>query len=374
MLHHFLLMTVSITERQVALLGPRSLPRYWAAVWVTLIGGSLSFNTLRCRLRFIGDFYEYADLIHRDGWLDDVLASLDFQRLKTILQGYFARLQGSPTGNSHNRWQTVAAFVSSTVELLSQTDVHAGRINALQANISRLNWLFTQLQLDQERSPARIRSLPSAVLDELYDIVLPDGKRNPIRSEHVRWRGFASFRLFFHGGLRLGELLGLAEGCLNSEMDSKGKVVFWLNVKTNEYEDDTRYTLPSIKTSTSIRQIPVSKATADVLLNYSSNYRGKPTHSWFLNSTWNRPLSAEAMNQMFHRFSEKLSPNASKLLVERTGKTVITPHDLRHTAAVIRYKQFRARGDTEDDAMQLLRSFFGWSRDSDMPLLYPNPA
>lgn len=222
------------------------------------------------------------------------------------------------------------------VELLCQTEVNAGRINELQANISRLSWLFTQLQFDQERSPARIRSLPSAVFDELYDIALPGGKRNPIKSEHVQWRGFASFRLFFHGGLRLGETLGLAEDCLKSEMDSKGKVVFWLNVKTNEYEDDTRYTLPSIKTSTSIRQIPVSKATADVLLNYSTNYRGKPTHSWFLNSSWNRALSAEAMNQMFRRYSEKLSPNTSKLLTERTGKSVVTPHNLRHTAAVIR--------------------------------------
>ncbi|MEI2722917.1 MAG: hypothetical protein V9H26_05080 [Verrucomicrobiota bacterium] len=265
---------MSVTERLVALLGPRSFPRYWPAVWSILIGGSFSFNTLRSRLRCIGDFYEYADLIHRDGWLDDALASLDFHSLETILQGYFARLQGSPTGNSHNRWQTVAAFVSSIVELLCQTEVNAGRINELQANISRLSWLFTQLQFDQERSPARIRSLPSAVFDELYDIALPGGKRNPIKSEHVQWRGFASFRLFFHGGLRLGETLGLAEDCLKSEMDSKGKVVFWLNVKTNEYEDDTRYTLPSIKTSTSIRQIPVSKATADVLLNYSTNYRG----------------------------------------------------------------------------------------------------
>lgn len=41
---HELIMTMSVTERLVALLGPR-VPRYWPAVWSILIGGSFSFNT-----------------------------------------------------------------------------------------------------------------------------------------------------------------------------------------------------------------------------------------------------------------------------------------------------------------------------------------
>lgn len=54
--------------------------------------------------------------------------------------------------------------------------------------------------------------------------------------------------------------------------------------------------------------------------------------------------------------------------------TSISAHDLRHTAAVVRIKQLLANGDAMPEALQKLRSFFGWSPTSPMPQLYAKAA
>jgi len=48
----------------------------------------------------------------------------------------------------------------------------------------------------------------------------------------------------------------------------------------------------------------------------------------------------------------------------------ITSHDLRHTCAVIRLAHLRASGIPEEESLQKLRAFFGWSYTSIMPRLY----
>ena len=59
-----------------------------------------------------------------------------------------------------------------------------------------------------------------------------------------------------------------------------------------------------------------------------------------------------------------------KTLKYRTGKNSVTPHDLRHTCAVVRLNQFLNNGDTVELALPKMRVFFGWSRVSNMPSKY----
>lgn len=161
---------------------------------------------------------------------------------------------------------------------------------------------------------------------------------------------------------------------LKSEQTKSGRQ-FWLKVTTNEYEDnDPRHSTPSIKNVNSIRQIPVSPVTATALLAYVENYRGRQNHSYFLSSAKNCPLSVEGINYFFKVLSASMSRDAMKVMDDRTGMTSISPHDLRHTAAVVRMKQLLAKGDSMPESLQKLRSFFGWAADSSMLQLYAKAA
>jgi integrase len=176
-----------------------------------------------------------------------------------------------------------------------------------------------------------------------------------------------------HLGLRRGEALILRADFLKWERTATGRQ-YWLNVQTNDSEDDPRYSTPSIKTVTSIRQIPVSGIIAEAFYTYLDNYRGEQNHPYFLSSMKKQPLSAEGMNYFFKILTGSLSPSTLKILFDRTGMLSISPHDLRHTAAVIRMRQLLSRGDSMPEALQKMRSYFGWSMTSSMPQLYAKAA
>ena len=59
-----------------------------------------------------------------------------------------------------------------------------------------------------------------------------------------------------------------------------------------------------------------------------------------------------------------------KELEDRTGKKSITPHVLRHTCAVIFLNQLLKMGDSIEEALAKMRSFFVWVPNSDMRLRY----
>ncbi|UCV16975.1 site-specific integrase [Quatrionicoccus australiensis] len=124
------------------------------------------------------------------------------------------------------------------------------------------------------------------------------------------------------------------------------------------------------KTHASIRQVPVSELTANIIQSYTENFRGKASHPFLLNSAKGTPLSMEGISVLFNRLSAALPKNVIKQLEDRTGKTSISAHDLRHTCAVVRLNQLLDSGTEMDVALQKLRTFFGWTRNSDMPRKY----
>lgn len=78
----------------------------------------------------------------------------------------------------------------------------------------------------------------------------------------------------------------------------------------------------------------------------------------------------EGLSALFRRITAAMPKEVMKELQDRTGKTSITPHDLRHTCAVVRLNQLLSSSVPMDEALQRLRSFFGWARTSSMPRMY----
>jgi integrase len=360
--------------RGPVLLDERHIPRFWAAVWITMAGSELASGTLTKRLRQIESLYAHADETAGEGALDDALGDLDFDRLGDILQSWFVRLRNQPTVSNATelRWRTGFDFVRTVTTWLAKGP--RSKSQAVEARLQRLATLYAQLHIRRDRQSESVRSLPSAVLETLYETLDPESATNPFKQERTRWRIYAAFTLLKNQGLRRGELLLLPVDVIKSGFDRKAGITrLWLNVKQNDYceeDDDPRYSKPSIKTADSYRQLPVSPLTAKVIQTYSENFRGRPDHPFLFNAQSNAPLSSESLTAAFKMISAALPAAAVKELRDRTGKTTISPHDLRHTCAVVRLHQLLERSVDMPVALQQLRAFFGWSKESDMPLRY----
>jgi integrase len=359
-----------------SLAGLRRLPRYWAAAWTLLIGGSLAESTLKQRLSNIEAFYQHAEDGRLPGVLDDALGRQDLPTLEELLESYFVTLRNVPAvrSSTEQRWRDAVSFVREISERLTRTLEASSRLANVTVRLERLDRLYGQLRIAKRTDVHFVRALPAAVFSELQDLVAPGSASNPFKSAVTQWRVYCAFLLLLNQGLRRGEALTLRADFLKSERTATGRQ-YWLNVQSNDSEDDDRrYSAPSIKTLSSVRQIPVSAVIADAFYTYLENYRGRQNHPFFLSSMRNLPLSAEGMNHFIKVLTSSLSPSALKLLRDRTGMSSISPHDLRHTAAVVRIKQLLSRGDPMPEALQKMRSYFGWSRTSSMPQLYAKAA
>ncbi len=352
------------------------LPRYWASAWILLFGASLAISTLKQRLSNIEVFYTHVDGDRKIGALDDAIGELNIPLLEEMLESFFLTLTNVPQiqTTSEQRWKDALTFVREICERLARTSEMSLKFEELRLRLERLNRIYGQLRTSRKTQPVIIRALPASVLQALYESVIPDSVNNPFKTESTQWRVYVAFLLLLHQGLRRGEVLSLPADFLKSERTTNGRE-YWLNVRSNEYDDDDpRHSLPSIKTLSSVRQIPVSLSTATALETYLHNYRGKQNHSFFLSSAKNLPLSAEGLNYFLEVLTQALTPESLKVLQERTGMKSISCHDLRHTAAVIRIKQLLSRGDDMSEALQKMRSFFGWAPNSSMPQLYAKAA
>lgn len=353
-----------------------NLPRYWATVWASMSGSGAAVSTQIKRLRYVESLYCHADRLFGACSLDDAIADLDEVRLAEILESWFIsiRNRAEPTSADEARWRTGLVFVTTVVTWLSKTSLPNERLRRIDGQLHRLTTLYGQLHVRKGRQTSRIRSLPAAVIEALYEMLDPESRINPFSRQRGRWLAFLAFMLMLHQGLRRSELMLLSADVINSAFDERQqRTRHWLNVSLSQYADDeldSRYSRPSIKSSNAIRQLPVSAATAGVVQSYVENYRGKPEHPFLLNTQQNTPLSTESLTKIFAKISANLPPRTIKELVDRNGRSTVTPHDLRHTCAVVRLNQLLRQGDSMEEALQKLRSFFGWSRESQMPIRY----
>ncbi|MBE2259078.1 MAG: site-specific integrase [Rhodobacteraceae bacterium] len=360
--------------QEPSLFDVNGLPRYWATIWSIFQAADLAPATKRKQLSCVEALYQFADTQKGSGALDNAFGSVDIETLGELLEAYFVALRNhsGPAESLQLKWRTVFQFVTDIILRLSKTNQPVQRLQLIQARLNRLELLYGQLRIARKRSQDILRALPALVVEALYEMLDPESSKNPFRDARSKWRAFIVFILLLHQGLRRGEALILTTDAIKHGFDSRsGRERYWLSVVENPYEEmDQRYSTPSIKTTNSIRQIPVSEVTAGLVYEYTANYRGNPSHSFLINSQQGNPLSAESVTKLFQKITQTLPKSILKDLKDRTGKTTISAHDLRHTCAVVRLNQLLTQGDSMDEALQKMRTFFGWSRSSDMPRKY----
>lgn len=355
--------------------GKHGIPRYWVAVWTLMEGSHLAKSSLIKKLRYIESLYAHADRLFGSSSLDDALGSVDDALLSEILESWFVSIKNQPiVGPSDEaRWRTGLSFVESIVTRLSKVALPLDRLHQMDARLHRLSHLYGQLHVRRGRRATHVRSLPASVVEALYVILEPSSTSNPFPRQRTRWLAFLAFLLMLHQGLRRGEILLLTADAIKGSFDERqGRFRSWLNVQESKYsnDDDPRYSAPSIKSASSIRQLPVSDTISSLVQVYVENYRGRPNHAFLLSTQLGSPLSTESLTKMFAKVSAKLPSSVIQELRDRNGRSSVTPHDLRHTCAVMRLNQLLVQGDPMDEALQKLRSFFGWSRESQMPIHY----
>jgi integrase len=269
-------------------------------------------------------------------------------------------------------WSVTTRFIRACLDDLVHHTAPGARRRTLLQRLDRLASMGDRLKTGRRRRRQKIRALPAAVVEDLYELAWPDSSRNPFRSAPNQHRNFVIFLLLLHQGLRRSEALLLPVDAVHGERDAqKDAHRYWVDITWNPYEDDDpRAAAPSLKTEWSVRQIPMAEPLAIAIENYASNFRGRQRHSYLFASQERHPLSRNSVNDMFRKLSKGLSKAAARELWNRRRETWISPHDLRHTAAVVRLRQLVSSGIELEVAIEMLRGFFGWAPESDMPRLY----
>ena len=354
------------------------LPRYWLTIWSFYFTLDLADASIKKKLTYIDQFYQFAESIGKPGFLDDAIADIDLSKLGSVLEAYFIHLQNIQPINSstRHRWEASFGFVKDCIFWLSKNTQRIEEFYRTEAKVRTLEQLYSQLRIGTRKTQETIRSIPCNLIEFLLDILDPGNTKNPFRNEAAKWRVYVIFNLLLYLGLRSGELLNLNASPIKTGYDTKqSRDIYWINVTVNpDHDSDTRYSRPGIKTVDSVRQIPIFEWIANLVEEYSINYRGKPDHSYLLNSQMNRPLSYEALKVVFWNISKLLPSSLVKDLELRTGKSSITAHDLRYTCVVARLNHLYSMDYCSEDAFAILRTFFGWSRTSEMPLRYAKAA
>ena len=195
-------------------------PRYWATVWAAVDGAALQDSTLVKHLRAIDLLYQSAELMPQFGNLDRLISTLDFDGIESCLTSFFVT-QRNRRETSSEVWQRAISFVRQILLRLSgSTEIADARIGEIQTKLIRLDQLYLSLKMPRSKRPEPIRALPSIVIEDIYEVILPESPRNPFRTEALRWRNFVLILLLLHQGLRRSETLILPVDALKHEWSS----------------------------------------------------------------------------------------------------------------------------------------------------------
>mgnify|MGYP005842158791 CR=1 FL=1 len=347
------------------------LPRYWATIWADVIKAGLKEQTRGGHLRGIEKLYQTVVIQTGKDTLDRLITDMDFDTLESVVGAFLTMLRNESAQSGVDReaaWSSALTFLD---DVLSHLHPHAQQQSGeLHARMHRLERLYGQITPSRPRVPAPIRALPAAVVEDLYRLFNPESPENPFRTPTVRWRNFTIFLMLLHLGLRRSEAANLPADAIKEDVDpSTGEIRLWVNVDEMDEDGDPRYEKPSLKTSHSRRQLPVSNEVVKVTDVLVGNYRRGMHHCFMFGSQQGKPLALRSFHRIFETVSQHLSPQSRKALKDR-GKHSVSAHDLRHTCAVYRLSRYLASGDDMETAIDKLRVFFGWSRISQMPRHY----
>lgn len=352
------------------LVDANKLPRVFALAHM-MTWGSISDSTKTARLRAIDRAYYAFERRTNEDCLDGLLGRQEIQRITDTLEGWYFELNGCAQDQriSNRRiWKWAVEFITASLEASSPARALDSR--DYQRILTRLR-AFKRMKLGKGPRTFRPRSLPESVIDEIFSIMDPTSKTNPFRTAAIAFRNYVILLTAYELGLRRGELAMLPVDAIKEQFDSKmGQRRQWVTIDYNPYEEDGRSTIPSLKTKTSKRILPVSFGLFQMITTYRNDFRGRPTHSFLYSSRLEKPLSMPSINRVFAIITDCLSSQSKSALFESCGKTTVSPHDLRHTSVVLRLKRIVAGGKSLSEAIEDLRVFYGWAKDSDMPQHY----
>lgn len=347
-------------------------PRFWPAVWQILRSPNLAESTLGLTLSSIERLYVHSADISGVN-LDRAIADIDLDALETVMGGFFLVLTNhhATTGEDISQsWSGAVEFVRFMTRLLAPG--RPGMLADIERTLLEQDILLSSLVPSRGKAKAgRLRALPASVVSDLLEVCSPAHPRNPFRDEASRWRNYVLVLLLLFSGLRRGEALSLKPSSICDGINpNNGQAWVWLNILASNGEDDPRYERPGIKTVLSNRQVPLDEGVATVIGHYVDEHRARQPHAFLLSSNRHRPMSSRLVSYVFRELSACLSEGARKEMVDRCGVNNVTAHDLRHTCAVSRLGLLREGSVGHEEALQLLRSFFGWSKGSLMPNHY----
>ncbi|MEX3920527.1 hypothetical protein AB4Y43_30500 [Paraburkholderia sp. BR10872] len=171
--------------------------------------GHLAESTQTGALRYIEDLYQHADGILGVNGLDDALAEMDVRALADVLESWFVAIRNQPkvTRADELRWNAGLRFVTDVLTWLSTSSIPDDQLRDVEARLHRLSTLYGQLHVRKSGQIEIVRSLPSSVVEALYELLDPESIQNPFKGDRTRWRVYIAFVLMLHQGLRRGELL-----------------------------------------------------------------------------------------------------------------------------------------------------------------------
>jgi len=169
------------------LVDARHLPRYWATVWTAVSLGALAYSTQVQKLRYLENFYAYADELKGFGTLDKVIGDLDMDALSELLEGFFITLRNRPAGTASDevQWQAVYAFVKDIVTWIAKGATHPGFV-LMEKRFQRLDTLYHQFHVQKSKRANVLRALPARVVETLYNLLDPSSDANPFEREKTR--------------------------------------------------------------------------------------------------------------------------------------------------------------------------------------------
>lgn len=384
--------TESSGYQSTILVDESSFPVYWPTLYTSSVLRSkqLQWETIKKHLEAIRILLMWADLKKNDLELTvrsgEKFTNSELDQITTLCQKKLNDSSIESTSNkvvnlkSHRRnlerdlWQQIDSqpnqvssktfnnrlrYISEYIEWMGYIFSDHPLNNATKSDITSntsdaAKLLLMRKVTEPNRRFEDVKSLSTSEIKSVLEIINPTNPLNPFENIATKIRNYAIIAIMIETGIRSGELLTITmNNVIRSSKGSNGlKIRRMQGVKK-----DSRTKKRGTKGRE--RDVPISKATAELLDLYVEKYRGTVDSKIDLN--W---LFLSHSNQNMGKPLSRLDGITSK--IETATGIKITPHKLRHTAAwqfCLRYK--KANKEWKEVETKLVYQF-GWSG-SDSP-------
>ena len=208
----------------------RHIPHFWLTRWTQLCLFAHAASTRETATRAVVQLYATAHEVNGTS-LDITITSLDFPKIKIGLNSHLQKLNNDATRRKVDftkHWAWCISFLEYVLEYLGKLE--DDRWLDIRSQVRLLQTAYGNFSLDgRDKQPAPLRSLPSLVVSDLYEIFNPNSPRNPFRCARTRSRNYLIFLTLLQTGIRRSEMLLLYVDSVNAEFDdSAGRLISWM--------------------------------------------------------------------------------------------------------------------------------------------------